>query len=82
LEVSDSTPFDPTRDAEYELALKASRLIVSGWESIPEKVEVLIRVHGLPETARESTTRDMKELVGGEEVYAACKKFLEAEGEP
>lgn len=61
------------------LAEKAARHIVEYWEKIPEMVENLVRVTGLPGLAKQFE-KDFREKCGGEETYEICKSFLAEEG--
>lgn len=62
-------------------ALQLSKRLVYAWESMADRARNFAALatndQGLQESLAKQFESDMRRLMGGEEVYLACKKFLE-----
>jgi hypothetical protein len=53
--------------------------IVKHWEGMEEETREFQKQFKLPEDVYEKILEGKREMIGGEEVYLACKQFLEKE---
>lgn len=69
------------------LALRVSRALVKDWEGLPDRARALAdnwmpdASAGVRQGMIKRLEQDWRDILGGEETYLACKKFLEEHDE-